>query len=107
MVSLPCIGDYLSDKDEGMRNRITWFLNEVMQTKANHQAGANPYERTAARNCHRNGTRSRSLTTRYGDVTLTKPQFRERPFETQVFTRYARVEKALVNAIAESYLQGR
>ena len=89
-----------------MRSLITWFLNLVMQLEAHQQAGANPYERTSARNCHRNGSRSRSLTTRYGDVTLTKPQFREKPFETQIFGRYARVEKALVNAIAESYLQG-
>jgi hypothetical protein len=37
---------------------------------------------------------------------LRKPQFREFPFETQVFGRYARVKKALVNSIAESYLQG-
>jgi len=29
-----------------------------------------------------------------------------KPFGTQIFGRYARVEKALVNAIAESYLQG-
>ena len=37
---------------------------------------------------------------------MKKPQFREKPFETQVFGKYARVERALVNAIAESYLQG-
>ena len=106
MIPLSFIEDYLSDKDEGMRSLITWFLNLVMQIEAHQQAGANPYERTATRNCHRNGSRSRSLTTRYGDVNLTKPQFREKPFETQIFGRYARVEKALVNAIAESYLQG-
>ncbi|QYZ80372.1 hypothetical protein E2N92_02855 [Methanofollis formosanus] len=28
------------------------------------------------------------------------------PFEIQVFGRYSRVEKVLVNAIYESYLQG-
>jgi transposase-like protein len=106
MIPLSFIEDYLSDKDEGMRSLITWFLNLVMQLEASQQVGANPYERTSTRNCHRNGSRSRSLTTRYGDVTLTKPQFREKPFETQIFGRYARVEKALVNAIAESYLQG-
>jgi len=51
-------------------------------------------------------TKERSLKTRYGGTTLQKPQFREFPFETQVFGRYARVEKALVNAVVESYLQG-
>ena len=37
---------------------------------------------------------------------LQKPQLREIPFETKVFERYSRAEKALVNAIIESYLQG-
>lgn len=106
MIPLSVIEDYLSDQSEGMRNLITWFLNLVMQLEALHQAGADRHERTETRTAHRNGTRDRSLRTRYGDVTLTKPQFRERPFETKVFGRYARVEKALVNAIAESYLQG-
>ncbi len=37
---------------------------------------------------------------------MKKPQFREFPFETRVFDKYSRVEKALKNAIVESYLQG-
>ncbi|WP_369792249.1 transposase [Methanoculleus sp. MH98A] len=47
-----------------------------------------------------------NVTPWYGETILQKPQFREFPFETQVFGRYTRVEKALVNAIVESYLQG-
>jgi putative transposase len=37
---------------------------------------------------------------------LLKPQFHEFPFETQVFDKYSRVEKAILAAVAESYLQG-
>ena len=33
-------------------------------------------------------------------------QFREFPFQSQVFDKYSRVEKSLRIAIAESYLQG-
>jgi transposase-like protein len=33
-------------------------------------------------------------------------QLREMAFETKVFDRYSRVEKALINAVIESYLQG-
>jgi len=36
----------------------------------------------------------------HGEITLNKP------FQTQVFERYSRTEKALENAILESYLQG-
>ncbi len=106
MEVLALIADYLSDQEDGMKNLITCFLNQVMLIEALQQAGAAQYERTDARKAYRNGYKDRSLKTRYGELTLQKPQFREFPFETQVFDRYSRVEKALVNAVAESYLQG-
>ena len=106
MDPLALIEDYLSDNENGMKNLITWFLNQVMLAEALQQAGAAQYERTDARKAHRNGYKDRTLKTRYGETVLRKPQFREFPFETQVFGRYARVEKTLVNAIVESYLQG-
>jgi len=100
------IEDYLSDNQNGMKNLITWFLNQVMLMEALQQAGAGHYERTDERKALRNGYKSRTLKTRYGETTLQKPQFRNMPFETQIFGKYSRVEKALVNAIVESYLQG-
>jgi transposase-like protein len=89
-----------------MKQLVTWFLNEVMRQEAEQQAGAGRYQRTKSRKAYRNGTRPRSLKTRHGDLTLDKPVLREVSFETHVFERYARVEKALENAILESYLQG-
>ena len=100
------IEDYLIDNEEGMKDLLTMFLNLVMDQEASQQAGANRYERSNSRKAHRNGYRSRSLTTRYGELELSKPLLREVPFKTQVFGRYSRTEKALLNAIAESYLQG-
>ncbi len=46
---LALIADYLSDQEEGMKNLITWFLNQVMLIEALQQAGAARYERTDAR----------------------------------------------------------
>jgi len=89
-----------------MLSVISGFLNQVLRHEAGQQAGAGQYERSETRKAHRTGYKERSLKTRYGSTTLRKPQFREFPFETQVFGHYARVEKSLVNAIVESYLQG-
>ena len=100
---LALIADYRSDQEEGMKNLVTWFLNQVMLIEALQQAGAARYERTDARKAYRNGYKDRSLKTRHGELTLRKPQFRELPFERQVFDRYSRVENAFVNAIAESF----
>ena len=107
MDPLALIEDYLSDQENGMKTLITWFLNQAMLQEALQQAGAAQYERTDARKAHRNGYKDRSLKTRYPETIRRKPQFREFPFETQAFGWYARVEKALVNAIVELCLQGR
>ena len=106
MDPLAFIADYLSEQEDGMKKLITGFLNQAMLQEALQQAEATPYERTDAWKAHRNGYKDRSPNTRYSDLALRKPQFREFPFGTQVFGRYARVEKALMNAILESYLQG-
>jgi len=97
---------YLEDGKQAMKDLLALFLNKVLQEEAKAQIGVLPYERSNFRKAHRNGYRQRSLRTKYGEVELKKPQIREFPFETRVFERYSRVEKALKNAIAESYIQG-
>ncbi len=76
-----------------------------MEEEALLQAGAQRYERTDSRKASINGYKPRTLRPRWRTRTL-KPQFREFPFETQVFDKYSRVEKAILTAVAESYLQG-
>jgi transposase-like protein len=100
------IEDYLIDQDDGLKKLLTWFLNLVMQLEAIQQSGAEPYERNEARTTQRNGYKERSLKTRVGELILKKPQFRDRSFKSCIFDKYSRVELALTNAIAESYLQG-
>jgi putative transposase len=106
MIPIELLEDYLIDQDDGLKKLLTWFLNLVMQLEAIQQADAEPYQRIDSRKAHRNGYKERSLKTRVGELRLRKPQFREIPFETKVFDRYSRVEKALINAVLESYLQG-
>jgi len=106
MIPKDLLEDYLIDQDDGLKNLLTWFLNLVMQFEAMEQIDAEPYQRVGSRKAHRNGYKEISLKTRVGELRLKKPQFREIPFQTKVFDRYSRVEKALINAIVESYLQG-
>ena len=106
MIPIDILEDYLVDQDDGLKKLLTWFLNLVMQLEAMQQVGVEPYQRAESRKAHRNGYKNRSLKTRVGEIQLKKPQFREIAFETKVFDRYSRVEKALLNAVIESYLQG-
>ena len=98
--------NYLTDNEKGIHQLITWFLNDVMNEAVSQQAGVPRDARSNSRRAHRNGYRTRSLKTRFGELSLQNPQLREMPFETKVFERYSRTEKALVNVIIESYLQG-
>jgi transposase-like protein len=106
MIPIEFLEDYLIDQEDGLKKLLTWFLNLVMQLEAMDQIDAEPYQRVDSRKAHRNGYKERSLKTRVGELKLKKPQFREISFETKVFDRYSRVEKALINAVIESYLQG-
>ena len=100
------ISSFLKDSKEGKKHLVEWFLNSVMEEEARIQVSSLPYERTEERKGHRNGSRSRRLKTVDGKLELKKPQIREFPFETKVFDRYSRVEKALDSVILESYIQG-
>jgi len=106
MIPTELLRDYLIDQETGLKELLTWFLNLVMQLEALQQTGAAPYQRIDGRKAHRNGYKKRSLKTRVGEITLDKPQLRETSFETKVFDRYSRIDKALINAVAESYIQG-
>jgi transposase-like protein len=105
MIPKDLLKDYLIDQEDGLKNLLTWFLNLVMQFEAMEQIDAEPYQRIGSRKAHRNGYKERSLKTRVGELRLKKPQFREIPFQTKVFDRYSRVEKALINAIVECFRQ--
>jgi transposase-like protein len=106
MIPIEFLEDYLIDQEDGLKKLLTWFLNLVMQFEAMEQINAEPYQRVDSRKAHRNGYKERTLKTRVGELRLKKPQFREISFETKVFDKYSRVEKALINAVIESYLQG-
>jgi putative transposase len=106
MIPKDLLEDYFIDQEDGLKKLLTWFLNLVMQFEAMEQIDAEPYQRVGSRKAYRNGYKERSLKTRVGELTLKKPQFREIPFQTKVFDRYSRVERSLINAIIESYLQG-
>lgn len=77
-----------------------------MQLETMQQAGAEPYERVDSRKAYGNGYKEDPSRQRASELILKKPQFREISSETKVFDRYSRVEKALIDLLVESYLQG-
>ncbi len=74
--------------------------------ESTEQLGANNYERSQERSDYRNGTRTRSLTTRIGKIELQVPRHRNVPFKTSLFENYQRNEQALITTMMEMVVQG-
>jgi hypothetical protein len=93
-------------QEDLLRVLIRRVLEEVMEAEMEEAVGAEKGQRTASRTGYRSGYYRRTLVTRVGKIELRVPQDREGRFQTEVFERYQRSEKALVGALAEMYVQG-
>ncbi|MCS3627231.1 transposase-like protein [Salinibacter ruber] len=82
------------------------ILNQILQAEMTDHLGAGPEERTDERRGYRNGSYRRKLTTRVGTLELEVPRDREGEFQTALFQRYQRSEKALVLALMQMVVQG-
>jgi putative transposase len=96
----------LLTEDQGLRGLVETVLNQVLEAQVTEQIGARPYERSEGRKAYRNGSRTRTLTTRVGPLVLHVPQVRDGSFSTTLFARYQRSEQALVLALMEMVLNG-
>ena len=81
-------------------------LNQVLEAQITAHIGAQPYERSRARNAYRHGYRLRTLTTRVGPLVLHVPQVRDGSCSPTLFARYQRSEQALILALMEMVRNG-
>ena len=58
------------DGTDTLREAMRLVLQELIEVEASETIGAGRYERTEERRTHRNGSRSRLLSTKAGDVEL-------------------------------------
>lgn len=89
-----------------MQALVRQGLQQIMEAEMEEALGAGRGERTEGRLGFRSGYYGRRLETRVGTIALRVPQDRQGRFQTEVFERYQRSEKALVAALAEMYVQG-
>ncbi|MFC1509237.1 IS256 family transposase [Candidatus Omnitrophota bacterium] len=81
-------------------------IQQVLEEELTAFLNAEPYTRTEERRGYRNGYKPRTIKTRVGRLDLMVPKDREGRFQTELFEKYQRNEKALVLAIIEMYIQG-
>ncbi len=100
------VKDVLSQEEDFLKPLVQLVVQEVLETEMDEAVGAGKGERTENRRGYRSGYYRRGLVTRVGKLELQIPQDRQGWFSTEVFERYQRSEKALVNTLAEMYIQG-
>lgn len=96
----------LLGSQDGLAKLVETVLNQILQAQVSEALGAQRHERSEERQGYRNGTRSRTLYTRVGPVTLQVPQTRDGGFSTEIFARYQRSEQAFVLALMEMVVKG-
>ncbi len=89
-----------------MREAMTLVLQELVEAEATQAIGAGRYERTDERTTHRNGSRTRLLSTKAGDVELHIPKFREGSFLPVLLEPRRRIDRALWAVVMEAYVHG-
>lgn len=98
--------EVLKEDKDLIRELVQMAVKEVLQAEMTEALGAEKGERTAARRGYRAGYYRRSLVMRVGKLELRVPQDRQGRFNSDVFERYQRSEKALVLAMMEMYVKG-
>lgn len=98
--------EIFSDRD-GIKRFLEAVVNSAMKGELGEHLKAASYQRSGERLGHRNGYKSRRLSTRIGRLDLAIPQARNcRPYRPSMIEHYQRSERALLVACAQMYFQG-
>jgi putative transposase len=89
-----------------MREAMGLVLQSLIDLEATEVIGAGRYERTEARTTHRNGSRSRLLSTKAGDVELAIPKLRHGSFFPALLEPRRRIDRALWAVVMEAFVHG-
>lgn len=93
-------------EEDFLRGLVERVVQQVLEAEMTNFLGAGTYERNADRRGWRNGFKPRVLKTRVGKLELLVPKDREGQFQTELFERYQRSEKALVLSMLQMYIEG-
>ena len=92
--------------EDFLRELVQRTVQQVLEAEMTSFLGAESYQRNAERRGWRNGFKPRTLKTRVGALELMVPKDRDGQFQTELFERYQRSEKAFVAALLQMYVEG-
>ena len=89
-----------------VREIVQWGLQALIDAEATEKIGAGHYERSDDRVTHRNGHRSKVLSTKAGDLGLSIPKLRQGSFFPELLEPRRRIDQALYAVVMEAYVNG-
>jgi putative transposase len=89
-----------------LRESVKALAQRLMELEVSQHVGAQPYERTATRTGHRNGSYERQWDTRVGSIALQVPRVRDGSYFPSLLEPRKRAERALVAVVQEAYVHG-
>jgi putative transposase len=95
-----------ADVDDRIRSAAATIYQALIEAELSAVIGAEPHERAAGRLAHRNGHRSRVLSTTAGDLELQIPKLRVGSFFPSLLERRRRVDQALFAVIMQAFIEG-
>ena len=102
------LGDFLDHVELGVRAFVREMLQQYAEDEFMRYMGAKPYERTPNRRDYRNGTRKRTMQTRFGLIKDLKiPLARKAGISySTVLDRYRRQDSRIEDTVSEMFLRG-
>src|SRR5881227_547433 len=95
-----------AEVDDRIRQAAETIYQALIEAELSSVIGAIPHQRTDARTAHRNGHRSKTVSTIAGDLDLQIPKLRAGSFFPSLLERRRRVDQSLFAVIMEAYLHG-
>jgi putative transposase len=90
-----------------LRESLRWVVQQLMEAEVSELVGAERGERAPEeRLTHRNGYRTRSWSTRAGEIELAIPKLRRGSYFPSFLEPRKRSEQALVSVVQEAYVAG-
>ena len=89
-----------------IRDLVRVVLQELVEAEAAEAIGAGRYERSGERVTERNGHRSKTLSTKGGDVEIAIPKLRKGSYFPSFLEPRRRIDQALYAVVMETYVKG-
>ena len=93
------------DIQEALKDLLSGTLQDMLETEMNNHLGYDRYERSSEPN-YRNGTKSKTVRSKYGEFEVDVPQDRQSSFEPQVLPKRQKDISSIDDKIIAMYAKG-